>query len=285
MARPRRCAGPPGHSDALVNQPDAPPRVSVILPTFNRAEYLARSVGSVLSQTFADFELLVVDDGSTDTSAEVVAGFGDPRIRYVRLRVNHGQAVARNVGIRDAQGQLVAFQDSDDEWVQDKLALQVGVMDARPRVAVVYGDLLRVPAAGEAFVLPAPELRRFTLFDERPTRYATYGLGIQSCLFRRRVLLRLGGFEEQMRCFEDLELLLRLTRWYRSLKLRQVLVRYFETDGVSVVQANEHTARLFLLRRYRLAIRLRCPAWRAQELESIRRGLPLGAPMQVIPTR
>src|SRR5262245_52205489 len=92
------------------------PTVSIVIPTYNRAALIARSIQSVLNQSYADFELLVIDDGSTDETEGVVARFFDLRINYVRLASNAGASAARNVGIRISKGKFIAFQDSDDEW-------------------------------------------------------------------------------------------------------------------------------------------------------------------------
>jgi glycosyltransferase involved in cell wall biosynthesis len=105
------------------------PYVSVIIPTYNRAATIERAVRSVLAQTFADFELLVVDDGSTDDTGALVEGLGDPRVRLMRLPVNSGPAVARNAGINAARGTLIAFLDSDDIWLPHKLERQVAAMN------------------------------------------------------------------------------------------------------------------------------------------------------------
>src|SRR6516225_1088149 len=101
------------------------PDVSVVLPTFERANTLLRSVTSVLEQTYPNLELIVVDDGSTDRTAALIGDIKDARLKYVRLARNRGQAVARNVGISESQGVLIAFQDSDDTWQIDKLERQV----------------------------------------------------------------------------------------------------------------------------------------------------------------
>lgn len=100
------------------------PKVSVILPTYNRAHVLRRAVISVLDQTYEDLELCVVDDGSTDNTGDVLADVRDPRLRVVRT-ANRGACVARNIGIAQTSGQFVAFQDSDDVWLPRKLELQV----------------------------------------------------------------------------------------------------------------------------------------------------------------
>jgi glycosyltransferase involved in cell wall biosynthesis len=99
--------------------------VSVILPTFNRGRTLRRAVDSILNQSYGHLEVLVMDDGSTDGTAEVMAGITDPRVRYVPLALNRGASRARNAGLALARGEFIAFQDSDDEWLAGKLERQV----------------------------------------------------------------------------------------------------------------------------------------------------------------
>src|ERR1017187_7936626 len=106
------------------------PTVSVVIPTYNRARILPRAVKSVVSQTLEDWELLVVDDGSADDTEQVVAAFGDSRIHYIRHERNRGQSAAQNTGIRASRGTYVAFLDSDDEWLPEKLAKVVDCFQA-----------------------------------------------------------------------------------------------------------------------------------------------------------
>src|SRR5712692_10027197 len=101
------------------------PRVTVVIPTYNRAPLLGRALASVRRQTLTDFEVVVVDDASADDSESVAESFGDPRIRFVRLADRGGAGRARNEGIRLARGELIAFLDSDDEWLAPKLERQV----------------------------------------------------------------------------------------------------------------------------------------------------------------
>src|SRR5687768_11826286 len=105
------------------------PTVSIVIPTYDRAALIARSIQSVLNQSYADFELLVIDDGSTDETANVVNAFLDSRMNYVRLPRNAGAAVALNVGIRMSKGKFVSFQGSDDEWLSDNLAKHMSVFE------------------------------------------------------------------------------------------------------------------------------------------------------------
>src|SRR5215207_4189569 len=137
----------------------AVPAVSVVLPTYNRAPLLGRSIRSVLGQSYGDFELLVIDDGSTDGTAGVVAAFGDPRVRYVPLARNTGAGAARNVGIRMSRGRFMAFQDSDDEWLPSKLAKQLSAFGRGPSgLGVVYSDMRRVWGDGTETYLAAPDV-------------------------------------------------------------------------------------------------------------------------------
>jgi glycosyltransferase involved in cell wall biosynthesis len=247
------------------------PAVSIVLPTYNRRQHLQRAISSVLRQTFADFELIVVDDGSTDGTAEFVKEFDDSRIVCISLPQNRGQAAARNAGIRVARAPLIAFQDSDDEWLDEKLAGQMEILRREPAAAMTYGDLLRFPRTGAPFTIQAPELAPGRLFDNRPTRYASFGIGIQTCVIRAEVLNRIGGFDERLRCFEDLELFLRITRRHKTVRLPRVLVHYFENEGgVSHIEREELAARHFLLWHYCLDILLHKPCWFFEELHSIR---------------
>lgn len=116
------------------------PLVSIITPTYNRAALLPRSMESVLSQDFADLELIVVDDGSTDRTPQVVAQFADPRLRYIRFAENRGIGAARHAGVEASQGDLIAFNDSDDVWLPGKLAYQVALFQRHPDVDVIFGD-------------------------------------------------------------------------------------------------------------------------------------------------
>ena len=116
-------------------------RVSVVLPVYNRAHYVAEAIESVLGQTLPPDELIVVDDGSTDDSVAVVERFARPGLRVLR-QPNGGIGSARNAGLRAVTGELVAFIDSDDLWERDKLALQVEAMRASDDVQLVFGHLV-----------------------------------------------------------------------------------------------------------------------------------------------
>ena len=160
----------------------------MVLPTYNRAETLGRAIESVLRQTFTDFELIVVDDGSTDESSRVLAGFADPRLRVVRNPTNRGVSAARNRGITEARGRFIAFQDSDDSWRPEKLERQIrrfvevgegvgvvgcgwqlhGTRHSRTTLPTVRGRIYREILADRAPGLGTPMLLVRRLADGQP---------------------------------------------------------------------------------------------------------------------
>jgi glycosyltransferase involved in cell wall biosynthesis len=184
----------------------APPLVSVIIPTFNRANWLAESVGSVLAQTYPRLELIVVDDGSTDHTAEVVQAL-DPGLTYVRV-THRGVSAARNVGAAMSHGTLIAFLDSDDTWQPDKVAAQVDVFQLQPDVEVCYTDEIWIRHGVR--VNPKHIHRKYTgwLFEPSLPRCM---ISPSSIMLRRRLWHRLGGFDERLPACEDYGLWLRMT--------------------------------------------------------------------------
>ena len=179
------------------------PKVSVILPTYNRAALLPRAVNSVLAQTYTDFELLIVDDCSSDDTPQVIAEFADPRIRPFRQGANRGASAARNLGIGKARGEHLAFLDDDNEFTPDSLAVRVAALEsAPPEVALVYGWNDHVDdATGDR--QPA---NRLTLEDAEAFEYALMLRTVappSAFLVRRDAARDVGGFEERITFGED----------------------------------------------------------------------------------
>src|SRR5262249_55117741 len=108
------------------------PKVSVIIPTHNRAEFLRSAITSVLKQTFQDFEIVIIDDASKDHTREVIANFNDTRIKVIYNQVNKGDAGARNIGVMNSNCEYIAFLDDDDEWLPEKLKMQTRLLDNSP---------------------------------------------------------------------------------------------------------------------------------------------------------
>jgi O-antigen biosynthesis protein len=209
----RACAGP---------LPDRP-AVSVVITAFNRARLLARALESVIAQTFADFEVLVVDDCSRDDLESVVTGFRDRRLRYLRQPENRGVAAARNRGMRESRAPFVAFLDDDDEWFPDKLAQQIEVFRvAPPDVGLVYTGTETVSDHGtRSLHLPTAsgDLYRELLVKNLLT-------GPTSVMIRRNVIAVVGFFDEELPAIEDFDYWLRVCRRYKVARVGTPLARY-----------------------------------------------------------
>ena len=184
------------------------PFVSVIMPAYNVEPYIAEALRSALAQTFADLEVIVVDDGSTDRTADVVERIGaaDGRVRLVR-QANRGLAGARNTGLRMARGAMFALLDSDDVWEPEFLDAQLAILQARPDVDIVTGNGWKLggPRHG-ALARPCP--------DSRPDPDLASILGDEFAVFimsvfRRRVYEVVGCFDEVLRTNEDYDFWLR----------------------------------------------------------------------------
>lgn len=198
----------------------ARPRVSVIIPAWNRREILRMSVESVLRQTFTDFELIVVDDGSTDGTMEAISDIRDPRLRRLAHETNRGVSAARNTGIRSAVGEWIAFNDSDDEWLPLKLEKQMTRLNqSGPEVVACYTGLLHIERSdrcdGRTFTRYFPDaavrvvegnLHMIMLSSFVPVVFT------QTFITRRKELITVGGFDENMLALEDLDCFLRLAK-------------------------------------------------------------------------
>lgn len=216
------------------------PLVSVILPTYNRARFLQKSIGSVINQAFIDWELIIWDDGSTDNTSEVVASFNDGRIKYF-CEDNHGAAYARNRAIEKSQGKLLAFLDSDDEWRANKLAEQIEVMQTHPEIDVLFTDFDNINEESRQTSRTFEQYARImkSLLVEKLEQgifIIHQGLlqGIaddnfiatDTVILRREVFKRTGGFNESLRNSMDFEL------WWR-LGLMNISFAYLDTVSMT----------------------------------------------------
>lgn len=185
--------------------------VSVVIPTYNREEFLADAIDSVLSQTLMPLEVIVVDDGSTDASGKLLNKYQD-KIKIIRQK-NSGVSVARNSGIRIARGSIIAFLDSDDIWLPNKLERQIGHFETDLSVSVVHSDV---------FLLENGHRRRAREGREKFSGrcYSQFFLGtpafpiLSTVAVRASALRHVGYFDEQLRTSEDIDLWLRIARTY-----------------------------------------------------------------------
>jgi glycosyltransferase involved in cell wall biosynthesis len=204
------------------------PRVSVIIPCYNTAQFVAETLDSVFSQTYSDYEVVVVNDGSPDTpDLERVLGPYLSRIVYVKSD-NCGLAGARNNGIRASKGELIALLDSDDAWEPRYLEVQVGKLDSDPSADIVYPNALIFgdsPRAGSLFADSAGSVTFTSLIEQTC-------VVMVSILARRSALERAGLFDAKLRSCEDFDLWLRCVKaGSRIIYHDEVLVRYRRRKG------------------------------------------------------
>lgn len=196
----------------------------MIIPTYNRRDLLPRALDSVLAQTRSVDEIIVIDDGSTDGTDEMLrARYGD-RVRYV-WQPNAGVSAARNHGLRLAQGRYLALLDSDDLWLPTKTELQVAFLEARPDFGMVVCDVERID--GDYRHIDVLRRRDTVREDGWALRWILHNPALvpASVLLRREVVDQLGGFDEQLRTAEDLEFHLRVARHWKIGVVEEALVR------------------------------------------------------------
>jgi glycosyltransferase involved in cell wall biosynthesis len=238
------------------------PRVSVVIPTFNRAARIVEAVESIRAQSYRDFEIIVVDDGSTDETPRIVPDrFGfDPRVRYAR-RANGGPAAARNDGIRQARGDLIAFLDSDDLWDPEKLRIQVEQLDRNPEAGLSFCDALTEggrPGAGTRF-----QSKRFRGDTSmRGIVEWNFPMCTPSVVVRRTVLDAVGTFDESFACNEDWDLWIRIVARYP--------VVYVDRPLMTIRRGADNLSRTRVLEKWRSGLRL----WERHRGLLLRSGCP-----------
>jgi len=192
------------------------PFFSIIIPTYNRAHTIRRPIDSILAQTFTDWELIIVDDGSTDNTKEIIDGYNDQRIRYV-WQENQERSEARNHGISLAKGEWICFQDSDDEYLPEHLQILHEGIQQHPDYKVIRTGLL---------IFENGKLVGKSAID--PSEYDQYPFeGIQCCSFRSEIFKRGIVFKLNFITIEDFEFLLQIGRKYTFLQINNWTGNYF----------------------------------------------------------
>lgn len=196
------------------------PLVSVITPTYNRADFIGEALQSVKEQTYEHFEHLIIDDGSTDDTREILAPFlEDARFRYF-YQENQGQSVARNLGLAKARGDFICFLDSDNLWVLSKLATQLEIFRQHPEADVVYGDSITINHAGKE--ISRRNMPRFSGYIVLPLLKDNC-VSMNTVMVRQRCFNKIGGMDINNRLAEDYELWLRFSLHFRF----QYIPEYF----------------------------------------------------------
>ncbi len=203
--------------------------ISVIIPTYNRAHLIERSVTSVLRSSYTNIEVIVVDDASTDNTESVLSAIEDPRLKYIRLPENHGANHARNVGLDNAKGNYISFNDSDDEWCEDKLFRLLEYFDTLDdSYGMVYCDIEISSRDSTSTVhLPAGLGHDIKDISGNIFEYMLENMFISmiSVLIKREVFDKTGKFNEDLKRLQDWELFLRISKNYQVGYLPQTLAK------------------------------------------------------------
>jgi glycosyltransferase involved in cell wall biosynthesis len=228
----------------------APPLVSIVIPCFNHAQFLAEAVESALAQTHPRVEVLVVDDGSTDNTAAIVARYEG--VRCIR-RPNGGAPSARNAGLAASAGELVAFLDSDDRLLPEAIAIGVEALAGRSESAAAVGAPRDIDAGGKPLNVPQQPLIHTDHY--LALLKSCFILSGSSVLFRRSALERVGGFDERLALGDDYDLYLRLARRY-PIHCHGRVVTEYRRHAASLTRNPAATLRgeLGALRRQRRAV-------------------------------
>lgn len=198
------------------------PKVSVIIPTYNRAAFIGAAIESVLNQTFSDFELIVVDDGSTDETEAVASRFLDDR-RFIYLpQDNRGRSAARNRALACARGAYIAFLDSDDTYLPEKLAQQVAYLENHVDVDMVYTSAVCIDQHGKELKNQGYVAKDEGLIYELVAFFQPLTITLPTVMVRCTVFERLGGFDVAMERFEDTDLWRRIAKAHRIGAMPQV---------------------------------------------------------------
>ena len=209
------------------------PSVSVIIPTYNRADIILETIESVFNQTYQNFEIVIVDDGSSDNTKEVIENLKNPRIKYIYQK-NSGPSAARNNGIKNAKGELIAFLDSDDLWLKDKLEKQINILNYRPEIGIIscwavgitFDNRILYKRTGSA--KNNKEFIRGVLFN--PDSVIS---GTPAIIIKRECFDKVGFFDEEMKCLEDWDMWFRIALEYEFFCVNEILTYFRSHQSLS----------------------------------------------------
>jgi len=229
----------------MMKMPNEHPLVTVVIPTYNRAGILYYALKSVINQTFQDFEIYVVDDASTDTTEDLIEHFNDPRIHYIRFETNQKAAAARNAAMKKAKGKYIAFLDSDDEWLPEKLKKQVECMeDLSEEWGCCYTG---------AYVYKMGGLTRHRIYQ--PTKsgdlvkdllMGNFVIWTPTFMFRRSCLKDIGLMDRQLIRSQDVDFYIRMLSKYKIASIEEPLANIFLVLNKNLAKVAAESRRILL---------------------------------------
>lgn len=209
------------------------PLVSVVIPTYNRAYLIERSIKSVLNQTYQNLEIIVVDDGSEDNTEEIVKSFNDSRIIFTRHEKNRGVSAARNTGIKLCNGNYIAFNDSDDEWLEEKIRKQITIFleNSDESIGVVYSGFFKIRDNIRTYIPSQKCKKEGDIYFEllKGNLVAPPAAMVKKICFEKA-----GLFDENLSTLEDWELFIRISKYFKFKYIPEALVlSYYTSNGVN----------------------------------------------------
>lgn len=224
------------------------PKISIIMPTYNRSDYICEAIDSALSQTYDNIELIVIDDGSTDDTRNKLEKYNsDERFKCIHQE-NQGQSIARNKGLSIAEGEFIAFLDSDNIWLPGKLEKQVGIINENPSFDIFYGDCIVINEKGIE-----TSRANMSRYSGNITKYLIKDnyVSMNTTLTRKKCFDEIGGLSGKVRVGDDYELWLRLSTKFRFKYIPEYFVKYrvmddqISTDKYRRFDSNESVLQAF----------------------------------------
>ncbi len=226
-------------------------KVSVIIPTYNRAHLIGRAINSVLNQTHQGFELIVVDDGSTDNTEDVTKEFQqkDERVIYLRHKQNKGGSAARNTGIKASKGKYIAFLDSDDEWLPEKLEKQINMFNIVPdNIGLIYCGYYKILEKNGEILKEIIPIYKGDAYIKMLKRCI---LGSPTPLVRKNCFERVGLFDENLPSCQDWDMWIRVAKYYNFDFIKESLAKYYiHGNQISANLNNKILSRKIILEKY-----------------------------------
>lgn len=240
------------------------PKISVIMSFYNDEKYISQAVVSILQQTFSDFEFIIVNDGSKDSSEKIVKNFGDSRIKIIKNRENLGLTKSLNIALNQARGEYIARMDADDIAQATRLEKQVKFLDENPGIALVGCWVEFIDSEGKStgikkFPTSDSEIRK-VLLSYLPFRHPTL-------MIRKKVLDEVGFYDESFLYAQDYELILRISTKFQLANLPKVLLKYRNWPEGSISYSKQKQQEFFALKARFKAIKAGWfPFWQAIRL-------------------
>jgi len=220
------------------------PKVTALMSVYNGEKYLREAVESILNQTFEDFEFIIINDGSSDSSRDKILSYKDSRIRFIENEKNLGLTKSLNRGLRIAKGKYIARIDVDDISMPGRFEKQVSFLDEHKEIALV-GSWIQIinPQSGEVFVLKYdcdPVIIKWTLLFKNPIAHS-------SAFFRKEIIEEMGYYKEKYKYAQDFDLWFRISRRYKIANIAEVLVKYrIHDESVTKAQQTYNMQRQFV---------------------------------------